>query len=106
MGIFQKRFTELRKERGLSQEQMAAALGCSRSRVGMYETGRREPDFEMLEAIADFFNVDKNYLLGESDASVRADADMDLILKVMRDDSLRCRLLEYAKLLTNQKEEN
>ena len=33
----------------------------------MYETGAREPDFETLEKIADFFNVDIDYLLGRTD---------------------------------------
>ena len=33
----------------------------------MYEIGKREPNFEMLEAIADYFNVDMNFLLGKSD---------------------------------------
>lgn len=32
----------------------------------MYETGARKPDFETLELIADFFNVDINYLLGHT----------------------------------------
>lgn len=32
----------------------------------MYENGEREPDFETLEAIADFFNVDMDYLIGRS----------------------------------------
>ena len=33
----------------------------------MYETGAREPDFETLEKIADFFNVDIDFLLGRTD---------------------------------------
>ena len=45
---------------------MAEKLGISRSTIGMYETGAREPDFETLEAIADFFNVDTDYLLGRT----------------------------------------
>ena len=32
----------------------------------MYETGQREPDFETLERLADFFNVDLDYLLGRT----------------------------------------
>ena len=32
----------------------------------MYETGKREPDYETLELIADFFNVDTDYLLGRT----------------------------------------
>ena len=55
-----------RKERGLTQDQLAALLGVSRSTIGMYETGSREPDFETSEAIADVFNVDMDYLMGRS----------------------------------------
>ncbi|MCD8146752.1 MAG: helix-turn-helix transcriptional regulator [Clostridiales bacterium] len=53
-------------ERGLSQDQLAALLGISRSAVGMYETGKREPDLETCEAIADIFNIDMDYLTGRS----------------------------------------
>ena len=38
----------------------------------MYERGEREPRLDMLEAIADFFNVDLDYLLGKSDIPNRA----------------------------------
>lgn len=44
---------------------MADKLGVSRSAIGMYENGEREPNFETLELIADTFNVDMNYLLGK-----------------------------------------
>lgn len=66
MKIYAERIKSLRKERGLSQDQLAAMLGVSRSAVGMYETGKREPDFEICEAIADIFNVDMDYLIGRS----------------------------------------
>lgn len=48
-----------------SQAELADKLGVSKSTVGMYELGKREPDFETLEAIADLFNVDMNFLLGK-----------------------------------------
>lgn len=38
-------------------------MKISRSTVGMYESGAREPDYETLESIADIFNVDIDYLL-------------------------------------------
>lgn len=62
-----QRIKDLRMSRGLTQEQLADILKISKSRIGMYEIGKREPNFEMLEAIADYFNVDMNYLLGKSD---------------------------------------
>lgn len=67
MGDFQNVFKRLRLSRGYTQAELADALGISRSRIGMYETGAREPDFETLETIADFFNVDTDYLLGRTD---------------------------------------
>lgn len=66
MGNFQNIFKRLRISSKLTQAEMAEKLGISRSTIGMYETGAREPDFETLEKIADFFNVDTDYLLGRT----------------------------------------
>lgn len=66
---FNERLKELRLSRELTQEEFAKRIGISRSAVGMYEKGKREPDFETLELFADFFNVDMNYLLGKSDVN-------------------------------------
>lgn len=60
-------FKNLRIGNGYTQQELANKIGVSRSAVGMYENGDREPDFETLEAIADFFNVDMDYLMGRSD---------------------------------------
>ena len=47
----------LRAKKGVTQAELATALGVGKSTISMYEVGAREPDFEMLEAIADYFNV-------------------------------------------------
>lgn len=69
MGDFQNVFRALRKAKGLTQDELAKQLGLSRSAIGMYENGLREPDYETLELIADFFNVDMDYLLGRTNKS-------------------------------------
>lgn len=66
MANFAKVFKTLRVQHKMTQQELATKLGVSRSAIGMYEKGEREPDFETLEAIADFFNVDMDYLLGRS----------------------------------------
>lgn len=71
MSKFSERFKLLRKERGLSQAVLATELGFTKSSVNMYERGDREPGLESLETIADFFNVDMDYLLGKSDVQNR-----------------------------------
>lgn len=68
MATFGYILRDLRKSKGLTQRELAAMLGISFSAVSMYERGEREPDFEMIEAIADTFNVDMNYLLGKQEA--------------------------------------
>ena len=62
-------FKYLRIQSGLTQQEMADKLKISRSSIGMYENGEREPSFELLENIADYFNVDMNYLLGKKELS-------------------------------------
>ncbi|MCD8342089.1 MAG: helix-turn-helix domain-containing protein [Clostridiales bacterium] len=59
-----QRIKSLREEQSLTQGQFAAALGLSKSAIGMYEIGQREPNLETLHAIADYFQVDMAYLLG------------------------------------------
>lgn len=66
MGNFQNVFRQLRLSSNLTQNEMAEKIGISRSTIGMYETGAREPDFETLEKIADYFNVDTDFLLGRT----------------------------------------
>lgn len=66
MGNFQNMLKQLRKAKGLTQDELAKILKVSRSAIGMYENGSREPAYETLEIIADFFNVDIDYLLGRT----------------------------------------
>ena len=69
---FKDELRRLRKQDGLTQAALAKRLGISKSTISMYECGRREPDFETLEAIADLFNVDMNELTGHtSDELIR-----------------------------------
>lgn len=62
---FSQRLKELRQNKGLTQAELGKKLGLHNSTISMYERGEREPDFETLGLIADFFNVDTAYLLGE-----------------------------------------
>ncbi len=72
MAKFPVRLRELRTSKGLSQQKLADYIEISKSSINMYERGEREPGFETIEAIADFFNVDLDYLLGKSDIPNRA----------------------------------
>ncbi|HEY4601223.1 MAG TPA: helix-turn-helix domain-containing protein [Cerasibacillus sp.] len=62
-----KRLAELRKSKGLSQYELANRLGFSRGKLANYEQGSREPDYETLKHIADYFEVSVDYLLGRTE---------------------------------------
>lgn len=59
-----KTLVKLRKRAGLSQQVLADKLGITRSAIGMYETGRREPDLDTMKKMADFFWIDLDTLTG------------------------------------------
>ena len=69
MAVFANILKTLRTDKHLSQQELATRLGISKSAVSMYEQGRREPDFDILNKIADIFQVDADYLLGRSSLS-------------------------------------
>ncbi|MGI9902437.1 helix-turn-helix domain-containing protein [Bacillus velezensis] len=62
-----KRITSLRKKANLTQEQMATKLNITRSALSQYELGTRNPDYDLLIKIADFFDVSIDYLLRGED---------------------------------------
>lgn len=72
MSNFSTRLKELRASRGLSQQKLADILNISKSSVNMYERGERDPGTPMIEAIADYFNVDVDYLFGKTNIPNRA----------------------------------
>ena len=65
---FNERLKSLRLSRGITQDQFALELNLGRSVVSMYETGNRKPSFEVLEKIADYYNVPMDYLLCKTDS--------------------------------------
>lgn len=78
MGNFNGMLKYLRTREKMSQAELADKLGFSKSTVAMYELGKREPDFKTLEAIADLFNVDMNFLLGKSGSELSSKDERDI----------------------------
>lgn len=72
---FFKIFHTLRKEKELTQDELSQELGVSKSSIAMWETGQRLPSPDVYELIADFFNVDIDYLYGRTDIRQRVRFD-------------------------------
>lgn len=69
MSSFSDMLRFLRKQRNITQDKLADDLGLSKSAISMYETEKRLPSFEVLEAFADYFNVSLSVLNGEPENS-------------------------------------
>lgn len=65
--MLSKRLKILRKEANLTQTQLANSIETSQQNIGLWENGKRNPKYEMVEKLAHFFNVSTDYLLGKSD---------------------------------------
>ena len=71
------RIKELRLEKNLTQSDVAEAIGTSQRNIGRWENGENEPAAIYVKALAEFFGVSADYLLGlEDDFGVRTSAPM------------------------------
>ena len=68
---FHERMRSLRKEKGITQKEMAAELGVGYRALQCYEYNERYPDVLGLVAIADYFDISLDYLVGRSDVRER-----------------------------------
>ena len=67
MSILGERLKQLRSKKELTQAEMAKEIGISQSTYALYETDKRQPDYDKLFSIAQCFAVTTDYLLGVSD---------------------------------------
>lgn len=101
------RIAELRKERGLSQKELASAIGVHQTSVSQWETGKTNPDFGSLCDLCSFFDLSIDYVMGYSSERKRnnmTEEEMDALaadlveeeLSEMRELTLRyMRQLDY-----------
>ena len=61
------RIKQLRKQKGLTQKEMAEAVGVGVSTVAMWESGKRTPSVKLLNDLSDLFDKSIDYILGTSD---------------------------------------
>lgn len=99
--MFADRLKELRKEKNMTQVQLAEALGVSKGTIAMWEIGKREPNFETLNRLSDIFDKRIDYILGYSnDASspqVTAE-DIDQLGRWEVEDQFREVIMAYLSL--------
>ena len=70
--MFAERLKEIRNGAGMTQVQLAEVLGVSKGTVAMWEIGKREPNYETLNALSGIFDKRIDYILGYSNDSSSA----------------------------------
>ena len=65
--LFNERLVQLRKEKGLTQVELAKILNTTQRRISYMESGKVEPDLSTLVALSNYFEVTTDYLIGIKD---------------------------------------
>ena len=83
--IFSARLKQLRNEKELTQQDLADVLSVGRATIAGYETKGKQPDYEKLTIIADYFNVTIDYLLGKTDNPTTVVIEHEKLPKELRE---------------------
>ena len=102
--IFGRRLKELRNKKGESQEAVANAIGISRARYSHYENNHVEPDIDLIRKLADYHNVDADYLLGRSNFPRQIDKGSD-VERILNDPKTTIMFKDWEKMTDEQREE-
>ena len=106
-----KKLKELRKTQNKTQEEMAKELGIKKQNYQNYEIGRRNPNFETLIKIADYFKVSIDFLLEHKTNAINLEEitllQKEIIKKIINSNELICtKVNAYLEgLLEGQKEQ-
>ena len=96
-----EKLRELRKEKGISLKELGIAMGVAESTMSLYENGKRQPDYETLLKLAEYFHVTVDYLLRGNDNSERLPEELVILNRKARNMSpeKRQKLLEMARVM-------
>ncbi|KIL42629.1 helix-turn-helix domain-containing protein [Jeotgalibacillus soli] len=78
--MFGERLKQLRLHKKKTQQDMAALLGISRQAYGYYENGSRQPDYNAIKLLADYFEVSIDYLITGKQGNKKEDGIWEEVL--------------------------
>lgn len=110
------RLRELRKKCGLTMKELGATFGVAESTISQYETGKRQPDYELLLRFSEYFGVSVDCLLGADKQSAPpepsegvTDDDIKFALFGGRDgvtDEMYDEVKRFAKFIKEKRNDN
>lgn len=87
---FAEKLKMLMKKAGVSNYRLSKDIGCSSSAVGYWLSGDRTPTAESIQALAGYFGVSTDYLMGSDDTDTAEDAEkMEMLEDIRRNPELR-----------------
>ena len=99
--MFAERLKELRKDKNMTQVQLAEELGVSKGTIAMWEIGKREPNFETLNRLSDIFDKRIDYILGytnDTSSPRLTEEDIDQLGRWEVEDQFREIIMAYLSL--------
>lgn len=103
MATFPERLKELRKAKGVTQKAVADAIGVTERGIRRYEAGDVTPGFDIIAALAEYFKVSTDYVIGVTNNPDSAENDLlELFRKLDTDD--RKTLFKFAAFLGNSQD--
>jgi transcriptional regulator with XRE-family HTH domain len=103
---FASRLSTLRKDAGLSQQELAAAVGAAQSTISQLEAGTRQPSYGLLQAIARPLGVTVGYLISEEVEGLDRDEKAHFHEYRSLSPKAREELRAYAKFLQQRDREH
>lgn len=96
-----EKLRELRKEKGISLKELGAEMGVAESTMSLYENGKRQPDYETLLKLAEYFGVSVDYLLRGNDNFDRLPEELVILNRNAKKMSpeKRKKLLDMARIM-------
>lgn len=93
------RLAELRKDKGLTQQEFADLMSLSKSAISSYERNLTTPDDDTKVRFARFFNVSLDYMMGAKDCQEALDAPRNHILLLQLPDKAQNELTSFIESL-------
>lgn len=96
-----EKLKELRKAKGISLKELGSIVGAAESTMSLYENGKRQPDYETLLKLAEYFGVTVDYLLRGESESERLPEELVILnrnAKKMSPEN-RKKLLDMARIM-------
>ena len=79
------RIRELRKSRGISQSELAQAVGLNHSTIAKYELGNRSVNIDTIRKMCDYFGCSMDYLMGQPERAASDDEGIIIAYRALND---------------------